>query len=184
MTTTLEALLSADEFRLMPDDGRRLELVKGKVIELPIPTPKHGYICGNVVGILTAHVIPLGLGRVVSNDSGIITERSPDTVRGGDVAFYSFARVPRGPLPIGYLDVMPELVFEVLSPTDRWRIVLAKVGEYLKAEVNVVCVVDPDRETIHVFSADHPALILSADQELTLPDLLGEFRASVRSFFE
>ena len=36
------------------------------------------------------------LGRVMSNDSGVITERDPDTVRGADVAYYSYARLPEG----------------------------------------------------------------------------------------
>ena len=36
------------------------------------------------------------LGRVVTNDSGIVTQRDPDTVRGADVAYYSYARLPKG----------------------------------------------------------------------------------------
>ena len=49
--------------------------------------------------ILGNHVYDNDLGRVLSNDSGVITERGPDTVRGADVCFYSFVRVPKGPLP-------------------------------------------------------------------------------------
>ena len=30
------------------------------------------------------------LGHVLSNDSGVITERDPDTVRGADISFYSY----------------------------------------------------------------------------------------------
>jgi len=60
------------------------------------------------------------LGHATSNDSWVLVGRNPDTVRGGDVAHYSYGRVPQGPLPAGYLDVVPELVFEVRSPTDRW----------------------------------------------------------------
>jgi hypothetical protein len=40
---------------------------------------------------------------VLSNDTGVVTERGPDTVRGADISFYSYARVPKGPLPDRYL---------------------------------------------------------------------------------
>jgi Uma2 family endonuclease len=82
------------------------------------------------------------------------------------------------------LQVTPELVFEVRSPTDRWRAVLAKVVEYLNAGVNVVCVLDPVSQTAHVFSADQPNRVCTAEQELTLPEVLGDFRAVVARFFE
>jgi len=120
----------------------------------------------------------------VSNDSGIITERDPDTVRGADVAFYSYGRIPRGPLPPGYLPVPPELVFEVRSPTDRWRDVLAKVVEYLDAGVSVVCVLDPGTETVLLYRDDRPNEVIPAEGELTIPEVLGDFRVPVRRFFE
>ena len=68
------------------------------------------------------------------------------------MSFYSYARMPRGPLPRGYLDVVPELVFEVRSPTDRWSKMLVKVSEYLEAGVTVVCLVDEGTENVHVFA--------------------------------
>jgi Uma2 family endonuclease len=121
---------------------------------------------------------------VVTNDSGVVTERDPDSVRGADVAFYSFALIPPGPLPRGYLSVAPELVFEVRSPGDRWSQIHAKVAEYLEAGVKVVCVLDEQTQQAHVFTADQPPRILKADEELTLPEVLGEFRVLVRRFFE
>jgi hypothetical protein len=63
---------------------------------------------------LGGHLDRHDTGRLVGNDSGVVTEHEPDTVRGADVAYYSYERIPRGPLPRGrYLTVMPELVFEV-----------------------------------------------------------------------
>src|SRR5581483_3813003 len=97
---------------------------------------------------------------VLSNDSGVLTKRGPDTVRGADVAFYSYGRVPPGPLPRTYLAVVPELVFEVRSPTDRWRAIVTKVGEYLTAGVAVVCVLDEATEAVHVYTDDQPVRIL------------------------
>src|SRR5262249_32085326 len=124
------------------------------------------------------------LGHVVSNDAGVVTAREPDTVRGADVAFYSYGRVPKGPLPRGYLPVAPDLVFEARSPFDRWPEILTKVAEYLRAGTLTVCVVDETPQSIHVFHADEPARVLGVNDELTLPQLLGDFRVSVARFFD
>jgi Uma2 family endonuclease len=183
-TAPVPALLTAEEFGRRPDPGYPEELVRGRIVRMPLTKPRHGQICAKAVRILGNYADEHDLGHVLSNDSGVITERGPDTVRGADVAFYSFARVPKGPLPTEYLDVAPELVFEVRSPSDRWAAVLAKVVEYLNAGVAVVCVLDPEPETALLFFADRPARVLAADEEWAVPELLGDFRVPVRRFFE
>jgi hypothetical protein len=47
----------------------------------------------------------------------------------------------------------------------------------------VVIVLDPEPESAYVFRSDHPLRVLGPDEELTVPDLLGDFRAAVRRFF-
>jgi Uma2 family endonuclease len=177
-------LLTAEEYAKLPDTGVPTELVRGRVIEMNLPAPRHGEICWKVASLVGIHAESHGLGRVVVNDSGVVTGHDPDTVRGADVAFYSYARVPRGPLPAGYLDVVPELVFEVRSPTDRWSRVFAKAMEYLEAGVTVVCILDQMSERVLVCRAEEMPLTLQGDEELHLPDILGEFRVAVRRFFE
>jgi len=179
-----EKLMTADEFLLLPDDGRPRELVRGRVVYMNVPWPRHGQICVKVVRFLANFVEERALGHVVGNDSGVRTERGPDTVRGADVAFYSFGRVPPGPFPEGYLPAAPELVFEVRSHTDRWPTVLAKVAEYLDAGVSVVCVLDDATETAHVYTADQSPRTVTADQKLALPDVLPGFEVVVRRFFQ
>lgn len=185
MATATEVLLTAEEFSRRPDPGYPAELVKGKIVRMNPTKPYHGYVCGNVAIMVGSHAKTHGLGSIATNDSGVITEREPDTVRGADVAFYSYDRVPKGTLPREvYLDVVPELIFEVLSPDDRWPKVLAKVVEYLDAGVGVVCVLDPSRRTLHLFEGEEPVRVLTEDDELTLPNLLGDFRVAVRDFFD
>ncbi len=181
---TAFALLTAEQFAERPDPGYPEELVKGRILAMPVPKPRHGEICGNAVFIFGAHARDRDLGRVLSNDSGVITERGPDTVRGADVSFYSFANVPKGPLPDGYLDTPPDLVVEVLSPSDRWPNALAKVAEYLNAGTTVVVVLDDKHRVAHVYRADSTTSVLADDEELTIPDLLGDFRVRVGRFFE
>ena len=184
MSIVDQQLITAEEFVRLPDRGRPVELVRGRVIEMNLPTPRHGQICGEVVRLLANHVRKNGLGTITSNDAGVITQRDPDTMRGADVAFYSTRRVGKGPLPDEYLEAVPELVLEVLSESDRWSKILGKVAEYLDAGVSAVCVLDPDDKTIYVYEADRPVQILSSEQELTVPEILGDFRVRIGQFFE
>lgn len=179
-----DRLLTAEEYSHLPDRDVPTELVRGRVIEMNVPYPRHGQICSKVDRIVGNYADEHGLGHVLTNDSGVITRRGPDTVRGADVAYYSYARLPRGPLPRAYLTVVPELVFEVRSPTDRWSEVFAKVAEYLEAGVSVVCVLDQMSERAVVCRAEAAPVTLQGDDELHLPDILGDFRVAVRRFFE
>src|SRR5262249_45810191 len=113
-----------------------------------------------------------------------ITQRDPDTVRGADVASYSYNRLPPGDLPDRYPAVAPELVIEVRSPGDRWPEVLAKVAEYLAAGVSVVLVLDDQRRGAHLFDDDGGHQMLRPDDELALPQFLGAFRIAVGRFFD
>ena len=92
---TVETLLTLEEFAGLPDDGVPRELVRGSIVEMNVPTPRHGYVCQQVARIIGNHVKSQHLGRVVSNNGGIVVGREPDTIRGADVSFYSFARLPR-----------------------------------------------------------------------------------------
>jgi Uma2 family endonuclease len=176
--------ITAEQFAQRPDPGYPEELVRGRIVPMPMPKPRHGQICGRAYYLLYAHIDPQNLGHLLSNDSGVITERGPDTVRGADISFYSYSRVPKGPLPDRYLDIPPDLVVEVLSPGDRWPKVLAKVAEYLDAGTTVVLVLDDERRLAHVYRADSAPRLLAAADELSIPDVLGEFHVTVGRFFE
>lgn len=184
MSTTIATLMTAEEYAELPDDGRATELVRGVVVPMNMPKPRHGEICVRTILLVQAYLDTHPIGRQLSNDSGVITERDPDTVRGADVAFYSYARTPPGPLSLDYLPVPPELVFEVRSTGDRWRKINEKVHEYLNAGVTLVCVLDQQTETAHVFHADQPPREVKRDEELTLPEVFPDFRVLVRRFFE
>jgi Uma2 family endonuclease len=182
--TATEMLLTGEQFLALSDDGKRTELVNGKVIEMPPPGILHGYVAANIGGILREFVRAHGLGRVIGNDSGVITRRQPDNVRGPDVSYFSYARLPKGPIPEGYASVMPELVFEVKSPSDRWSAITTKAGEYLNAGVVCVCVVDPETESVAVYLENELPRRHTSEEELTLPEVLPGFAAVIRQFFE
>jgi Uma2 family endonuclease len=183
-TAEMLDLMTAEEFGKRPDPGYPEELVRGRVVSMPVPDRRHGYVCLRVGRLLSAFVEKHDAGRVMSNDAGIITGRDPDSVRGADIAFYSFKRLPKGPLAPGYGPEVPELVVEVRSQSDRWRDIHEKITEYLSAGVSTVVVLDPGPETAHVFSADDAPKVLTAEDELVLSGILEEFRVRVGEFFK
>ena len=185
MATTLEPkLLTAEEYGRLADDGRLTELVRGRIFEVNRPFTAHGYLVYRVAMLLGYFVDQNHLGRIVAGDAGVVTQRNPDTVRGSDVAFYSYERIPAGSLPEGYWPASPELVLEIRSQNDRWKDVHQKVAEYLSANVLTVAVIDPVSKRVHVYSANNEATILNSIDQLTFPDVLPGFEVGVERLFE
>lgn len=173
--------LSVAEFLARHNGGIPYELVRGVLKELPMPGTRHGVICAKITILIGSHVEANDMGRVASNDSFVQTE--PDTVRGADVLFYSWERLPKGqPVPDGVHDVPPDLAVEVKSPTNTWIEIFTKVVEYLKAGVRVVVVVDPDKSTVSVYRGDGQD-VLRVGETLELPDVLPGFAVAVERIF-
>ena len=185
MPAVLTDLITAEEFAARPDDGMPTELIRGKITRMNLPKPLHGLVCNSAAFLITAFVRQNKLGWVFTNDSGVITERDPDSVRGPDVAYCSYARLPKAARPVrDYLDVAPELVVEVRSPDDRWPALQAKVAEYLAAGDLAVCVLDAVAEFAVIYTPDAAPKQLAGDDVLEFPGVLPGFSAKVREFFE
>jgi Uma2 family endonuclease len=182
MATVLTSL-TAEEFLRLPDDGQPTELVRGQPLPMNVPTPRHGKICARIVRLLANFVDDRDLGHVFCNDSGILTEHDPDTVRGGDVSFFSYARLGKDADLETYPSVAPELVFEVRSSSDPWKAVLTKVAEYLNAGVLVVAVVDPSQRQVTVYYPDRKAETFGSGETIEFPDILPGWQLSTDALF-
>lgn len=173
--------ITGDELYAMGDIGRT-ELVRGEIIYMsPVGHP-HGYIKFNIGAILHTFVKEHGLGRVMGGEVGIYTQRNPDTVRGADVAFISnerFAQVQSR----SFLDVAPKLVVEVLSPDDSWSDITEKLEEYFNINVEVVWIVDPRREQVHVYRSQTEVDRLTVDDKLSGGNLLPGFEVPIAELF-
>jgi len=178
--------MSAEEFcdwaHRAENDHKWLELVRGEVIELPPPMEPHGVVCVNVGYVLSGYCRQRGKGYITSNDSGVILERDPDTVRGPDVALYEDANKFEDLHP-KYGEVPPRLAVEVLSPNDKAKQVTRKITDYLHNGVELVWLVDPEARTVNVYRRDRGPYLVEFDQELTDDDILPGFRCRVSEFF-
>jgi Uma2 family endonuclease len=175
--------MTVEEFFKLHGHESNVELVRGQIVKYPMPVAKHGYVCMNA-GIAFGQFIRASkLGRVLSNDTRIRV--SPDTTRGADVCYVSYAKLPQEKtLPDGVLETAPDLVVEVRSPSDLWTDAVEKVLEYLRIGVSAVIILDPKTESASVFRSGARQETFEKDQTLTIEDVLPGFAVPVARFFE
>jgi Uma2 family endonuclease len=184
--TTAAKLMTADEFFDFvhrPENANRwFELVRGEVIELPPPMKIHGVVCCNASFLLGAFVRQRRKGYVTSNDSGVILERDPDTVRGPDVAVYEDATSFEELHP-KYGDVLPLLAVEVMSPNDKIGRVMSKIADYLNNGVGLVWLIDPETKNVAVYRPNQTPGVVEVGGTLTGAGVLSELRVAVAELF-
>jgi Uma2 family endonuclease len=181
--TIVNSLMTAEEFEAVAERLGACELVRGEVITLSPGGVPHSFLTASMVTLLGDWARRTHLGRVLTGEAGLITERDPDTVRGADVAYYSYERLPKGPLPKGFAAIPPNLVVEIIGEGQSWKQMLQKVGEYLRMGVDRVWVVDPQSQRVHVFRSDAEPIILSESDTIADEAILPGFSCSVEEFF-
>ena len=149
--TDTEKLLTGDDLLEMGDIGP-CELIDGRIVSMSPTGGEHARIEIQLGVELELFVRQRKLGWILVGEVGIYTQRAPDRVRGADVAFISRQRVPEGP-PKGFLEAVPELVVEIVSPTDRWQDMRQKLEEYFAAGVDWVWVVEPENRAVLVYGS-------------------------------
>jgi len=181
---TTDKLMTAEELWRMgePEDGSRWELLQGELIQMTPAGARHGHTTLAVGTILRTFIQGKRLGHVVSNDTGVFTEKDPDTVLAPDLAYWSRQRLPE--LPEGFVAVPPDLVVEVVSPGDSQSYVHRKVLHYLDHDVALVWVVDPKTRTVTVYRSRQDVRILGEAEEITGGDVLPGFSCRVAEFFQ
>lgn len=159
------------------------ELVGGRIVRMTPTNPTHGRIEVNVAAALRAFVRTQNLGVVMAGEVGIFTTRDPDTVRAPDVLFLSHERDALRKRRDGFLEVAPDLVVEILSPTDRPEAVRRKLDEYFAAGVRMAWVIDPATRAVRVHRPGGVRSV-AAGGVVAGEDVLPGFELSVDEVFE
>ena len=152
------------------------------LVSEPLPGTRHGRVALHVGALLDAHVRRGRLGVVLSNDSGFILARSPDTVRGPDVAFVSRKRYDSVQDLVRAFPGSPDLAVEVLSPSNTPAAIHAKVGDYLAAGTRCVWVIDPEDETVAVYRSLLSPRVLTETDALEGEDVVPGFAKGLGLF--
>ena len=166
--------MTAEELSAKPLPNKRTELVRGVLVVREPAGFRHGAISAALTAILRAYVEAHRLGLVLAAETGFTLERNPDTVRAPDVAFVRQDRIP-DPEPVGFAELAPDLVVEVLSPDDRPGETLAKVSDWLTAGSRLVWVVDPAHRLARVYRADGSETIVAEADALDGEDVVAGF---------
>lgn len=176
MATITRRAATEDDLRNTPGDGI-YELVDGE-IRLSPGGGRHGTTSMALVSLLGPFVRERALGHVTGPDTG---HRLPSgNVRCPDVSFIASGRFPDEKVPVDFIDLVPDLVVEVVSPKDRARHLLDKVGEYIDAGVRLVWVIDPQRSRAIVYRSLTDVREIGPDDELDGGDIVPGFRCRLR----
>ena len=181
MATTTHFMTITDLERTRLPEGL-WEVIDGELVAMSPTGIRHLRPLSRLVYHLNAHVLPRQLGQVLLPDTGVVLSEHPLTVRVPDSGFIRAERL-RDLDDAGYLRVVPDLIVEVVSPSDRIREIIAKALLWLDAGATLVWSVDPTSETVTIYKAGQPPRTLTVDGTLDGDKVLPEFAVPVRDIF-
>ena len=177
------ALLRAEEFVRVVEVLGPCELVNGEIVPMSPGGFRHSKVTLRASFLLETHNQAHRLGHVLAGEAGIVVRRGPDTVRGADVAFISYQRLPRDTRVSGFLEEAPELVIEVLGDDQSWSEMETKIEEYHAAGVELVWVLDARTLSLRAYARGAlPVLLREPDTASADPHMPG-FSCRVADFF-
>jgi Uma2 family endonuclease len=171
MGTEVIPKLTFEQFRELPNDGKRYELVHGEVHVTPAPATRHQAVVQNLSLSLGSQVIKNRLGEVWT--APLDVRLSADTALQPDLIFISNARA--GIIQEDWIAGSPDVVVEVLSPSTAAHDRATKLPIYAEARVTEVWFIDPTAKIVEV-------LKLQGKKYLVEATLAGE-QVLVSSFF-
>jgi len=180
---TANVLVTAEELFSMPDDGFRYELVRGELRKMAPAGHIHGKVAINISTPLAQYVRAHNLGTVYAAETGFKLASNPDTVRAPDVAFIRRDRVEEVGNVEGYWPGAPDLVVEVVSPSDTYSEVEEKVLEWLEAGVRMVIVANPRMRVVTVYRSLTEITVLTEADTLDGADVVPGWKMAVRDIF-
>ncbi len=164
-------------------DGPMMELIDGKIVEMPPMGVYPVEIAMKIGGSLDMFARANGIGRAINEALFRIDESNSYRP---DIAFVSFEKWPRKlrtPKKAPWT-VVPDLVVEVVSEHDKAWMVLDKIHDYLGIGSKQVWVVYPDHEVVYVYESITAIRVLTRGDELDGGALIPGFRLSLESLFE
>lgn len=129
------------------------------------------------------HVVPHNLSRHYRLNGGFLLTPIRETGRVPDVAFVRTERMPQGEARRHFPRLAPDLVVEVLSPTDRASDLLAKVARYQAAGAPLIWLVDPEVQTVTVLATNQPPATLHPGETLDGGNVLPDLQIAIADIF-
>lgn len=182
--------LTFEEWLALPEIKQRYEIVDGVLLMPPGPTPDHQWVMQKIFRPLADFVEDKGLGVVLDAPVDLLIQREPLRTRQPDILYLSAERSGirgrdqlRG---LQYLETPPDLVVEVLSPSNTRQDIESRLNDYRQIGVLECWLVSAEAETIEVrqLSADGDSTLDIFGIEGTLnSQILDEFNLPIRGIF-
>ncbi|MEI6047196.1 MAG: Uma2 family endonuclease, partial [Chloroflexota bacterium] len=153
----------------------------------PMPTAEHSFICANLITELNIFLRGKNLGWIFDST---LEYRFPNENKAGkkvsrypDVSFVQQEHLPDNIR--SYLKVAPDLVVEVISPSDKDYDIDDKVDEYQRSGVRLIWVIHPASRTVDVYQiANGPkSQRYIGEEELEGGDVIPGFKLKVSAIF-
>jgi Uma2 family endonuclease len=150
--TTGRLVVDWEGYLNLPDDLTHYEIIDGEVIPLASPTLKHQVILKRLLQQIDRFVLPKRLGELLTAPFDFVVRRAPVRTRQPDLFFLSrerlhdWAQLQEQPR----LEFAPDLVIEILSPSDTYTYWSEKLQDYYALGVPEVWLVDIDKRAIEV----------------------------------
>jgi len=136
-----------DDYAALPE-GAPYELIHGNLVMTPSPTPRHQIIESELVFRLQVHSREHQAGRVIVSPIDVFF--SDSNTYQPDIIF--IARDRLNIIGEKRIEGAPDLVVEVLSPSNAYYDLMPKRDVYESSGVKEYWIVDPMTETIEVFA--------------------------------
>ncbi len=182
--------LTYEKYLSLPEIKQRYDIVDGVMIMAPAPTPVHQWIAQRIFLPLWNFVEERGLGVVLMAPVDLLIQREPLRTRQPDILYLSAERTGIRGLSdlrgLQLLEAPPDLVVEVLSPSNTRRDIESKLEDYRKIGVLECWLVSPEAETIEVLrlSPEGTATVGIFGIDGTLrSEALGDFSLRLRDVF-
>ncbi len=183
-TSVTTSIVTAQELFSFPADGFRYELINGTLQMMSPAGGRHGRIAIQIAWLLKNHVHENQAGIVFAAETGFRISSDPDTVLAPDVAYVERSRYERLDETTSYLPIAPDLVVEVLSPSDRLAAIESKAFAWLDASSRLVLLIDPEHETIHAYRSRTQIEIFQAHETIDCSDAVTDWTLHVADVFK
>ena len=146
--------LTYQDYLAEPEIIKRYDILDGVREFMTNPTVFHQDIALNIAEMLRAYQRRTRNGKVIMAPCDVLIRLSPLRTRQPDVLYISKERLAqcsdkRDPTP---LLVAPELVVEIVSPSETKRRVTDKIADYISIGVQECWLVNSDTESVEVLS--------------------------------
>lgn len=170
-----------EELEALPKDGYKRELLDGDIIMSPVHA-NHGTVCVRLSSLLFSFVQRHKLGEVYDSSTGF--RLSEKLLLSPDIAFVSKATQRKILVaPDKFLQGAPDLVVEVLSPSDRLVQINRKLERYFEHGTRVAWLVNWRKEQVHVYTPDSIESFTRPNDTLTGGSVLPGFKCKLSRIF-